>query len=287
MRPYLEKLPPISDASWSMLNRRLDDGIPFQWHHHPEYELTLTLNSIGQRFIGDHVGEYGHGDLVLVGPNLPHTWSSRERIDAGGPHVALVFWFRQDWIDGFLGNAVELSPIRQLFAEAAPGLSFGPEIGESLRSRFEAMFSRPPRARLMAVLDLLAELAEQRERGRAQPLASGLPPPTTESRSRIDRVLNALHRDYAGTVRMGDLADLAALSQSGLHRMFSKHTHSTISAYLTRLRVGDACARLSGTTQPIAHIAAETGYRSLANFNRQFRSQTGMTPSAYRASFRT
>ena len=65
-----------------MLDRRLDDGIPFQWHHHPEFELTLTLNSRGQRFIGDHIGDYDDGDLVLVGPNLPHTWVSREKIDA-------------------------------------------------------------------------------------------------------------------------------------------------------------------------------------------------------------
>ena len=45
MKPFLEKLPPHSDTSWTMLNRRLDDAIPFQWHHHPEFELTLTLNS--------------------------------------------------------------------------------------------------------------------------------------------------------------------------------------------------------------------------------------------------
>ena len=78
MRPYLEHLPVPPDASWSMLNRRLDEAIPFQWHHHPEFELTLTLNSRGERFIGDHVGSYEPGDLVLVGPNLPHSWASRE-----------------------------------------------------------------------------------------------------------------------------------------------------------------------------------------------------------------
>src|SRR5262245_946906 len=98
MKPFLEKLPPHSDTSWTMLNRRLDDGIPFQWHHHPEFELTLTLNSRGQRFIGDHVGTYEDGDLVLVGSNLPHTWSSNLKIDDGGPHVALVLWFSPEWV---------------------------------------------------------------------------------------------------------------------------------------------------------------------------------------------
>ena len=73
MRPYLEHLPLPPGSSWSRLNRRLEDGIPFEWHHHPEVELTLTLNSRGQRFIGDHLDRYDDGDLVLIGPNLPHT----------------------------------------------------------------------------------------------------------------------------------------------------------------------------------------------------------------------
>ena len=58
MRPLLEKLTVPDGQSWAFLNRRLDDEIPFQWHCHREYELTLTLNSRGQRFVGDHVGPY-------------------------------------------------------------------------------------------------------------------------------------------------------------------------------------------------------------------------------------
>src|SRR5690348_16611622 len=92
MKPFLEKVPASGDACWPMLNRRLDADIPFQWHHHPEYELTLTLNSRGQRFIGDHIGSYEDGDLVLIGPNLPHTWSSTGKLDVDAPHVALVMW---------------------------------------------------------------------------------------------------------------------------------------------------------------------------------------------------
>ena len=82
MRPLFEKVTVPEGASWAMLNRRLPDGIPFQWHYHPEFELTLTLNSRGQRYIGDSIANYDDGDLVLLGPNLPHTWCSSERLDA-------------------------------------------------------------------------------------------------------------------------------------------------------------------------------------------------------------
>jgi hypothetical protein len=43
------------------------------------------------------VARYDDGDLVLLGPNVPHSWSSAERIDPAQPHVALVVWFSQAW----------------------------------------------------------------------------------------------------------------------------------------------------------------------------------------------
>lgn len=267
----------------STLNRRLDERIPFEWHHHPEYELTLTLNSMGQRFIGDHVGEYGHGDLVLVGPNLPHTWASRGKIDEGLPHRALVLWFRQEWIDGFIGGAVEFEPVRKLFARAASGLAFGADIGLSLTRPFERALTGTPSARLMTVLGILLDLAEKTN---VEALSSQAPPRACDNRSRIDRVLQHLHQRYARPIRLNELAALAALSESGLHRMFIKHTNTTISAYVTRLRIGDACARLSGTDQQIARIASDVGYDNLANFNRQFRSLRGMPPRDYRTLFK-
>lgn len=283
LRPYLERLPSTSDSSLSMLNRRLDDVIPFEWHHHPEYELTLTMNSEGQRFIGDHVGEYGDADLVLVGPNLPHTWSSRRKINEDQPHVALVFWFRRAWIDTFVGSVVELKLVESLFLKAASGLSFEPGVGRAMRSRFEAVFTLGPSQRLLTVLGILLDLAAQ---ANVQTLATASPLTTAENHARLDRVLHYLHQEYMRPIRMRDLAERAALSESGLQRMFAKHTKATISEYIGRLRIGDACARLSTTTQPIGHIAAEVGYNNLANFNRQFLSLRRMTPRQYRASFR-
>lgn len=281
MRALLEHLQRPPEASWSMLNRRLDDAIPFQWHHHPELELTLTLNSVGQRFVGDHVGSYRHGDLVLVGPNLPHTWASRDKLDAETPHVALVLWFQKEWIEGMVAGSVELRPLRELIERSTGGLAFAPETGLALRGEFEAVFALPPMQRLLGLMAILGRLSQEE----AQPLSGVAPRAVDGSRSRLDRVLTHLHQHYDEPVALPELAEIAALSVSGLHRLFTRHTRTSISTYVTGLRIGDACSRLSSTDQPIQHVADAVGYASLANFNRQFKALRGMTPREYRGRF--
>ena len=113
---------------------------------------------------------------------------------------------------------------------------------------------------------------------------SSEPAPTIESGSTAS--WRYIHEHYAQELTLQELADVAALSVSGLHRMFRKHARTNVSEYITRIRIGDACARLASTEQPIAHIADVVGYGTFANFNRQFKLLTSMTPREYRAHFR-
>ena len=283
MKPFLERLRPEPGASWAMLNRRLDDEIPFQWHHHPEYELTLTLNSRGERFIGDHIGAYDDGDLVLVGPNLPHTWRSSSKLDEAQPHKALVMWFLPAWADALSNSFVELEGIRAMLERGAGGLAFSGHGSQAARPLIEALFVAAQDERLLSLFRVLNMLSKD---AAAEPLASrALVPSADPDRGRIDRVLDHIHMNYAGDLSIDMLADVAALSPSGLHRLFRRHMGMAVSDYIIRMRIGEACALLTATGRPIAHIADEVGYRALANFNRQFLTLKKLTPRAYRASF--
>ena len=78
---------------------------------------------------------------------------------------------------------------------------------------------------------------------------------------------------------------MAALSPSGFHRLFRRHTRLTVTGYVAELRIGQACALLVNSATPISHIADAVGYQNLANFNRQFRGLKQMTPREFRRSF--
>lgn len=285
MKPYLEKVTVADDASWSMVRVPRHPTIPFEWHHHPEYELTLTLNSRGRRFIGDHVGDYGDGDLVLLGPNLPHTWSSSSKIDEDKPHLVMVIWFRPEWARGLTGLLTELRSVAGLLERSSRGLKFSSGATGRVSATIEAIFERPPAERLLDLISVLLTLAEDNQ---AEPLTAPSRSPSSSvasNGSRIDRVLDYLHAHYADDLSVDDLARLAALSPSGFHRMFVRHTRLTLIEYVTRLRIGEACARLTEEDRPIARIAELVGYRSLANFGRQFKALKGLTPREYRARF--
>jgi AraC-like DNA-binding protein len=284
MRPALEKIVRREGESWAMLNRRLDGEIPFQWHHHPEFELTMTMNSRGERFIGDHIGSYGDGDLVLVGPNLPHTWRSSDKLCSERPHVALVMWFSPQWAATLAEGFAELSHIAGMLTRADGGLGFSLAYAQRVRPMIEDLFTRPPDERLLRLVEVLSVLARD---DASETLASrmAITRPAEGDRTRIDRVLDHIHLNYASGVTIAELADIAALSPSGLHRLFRRHVQLTISDYLIRMKIGEACAMLTATAKPIAHIAEAVGYNSLANFNRQFKALKGLTPLRYRQRF--
>ena len=122
---------------------------------------------------------------------------------------------------------------------------------------------------------MLTALAEDEG---ARPIAgpgSGRVAAHTPDKARVERVLDHIHAHYREPIAVETLAELACLSPSGFHRLFRRHTKLTATEYVAELRIGQACSLLINTARPIATIADEVGYRSLANFNRQFRAAKG------------
>lgn len=283
MQAWFEQVTVSSGQSWTLFDRQLP-AFPFNWHYHPEFELTLTLNSIGQRFVGDHVGQYGDADLVLVGPNLPHAWQSRSTLDPDQPHRALVLWFTPQWAHGLTQPYPELDSLGPLLADARRGVAFSAATVDLAKPRLLAMVDAAPAQRWLGLVEVLLLLAADRQR---HPLAlQGFAvDEAPRDRARLDRVLEHLHAHYAEPIRLATLAELAAMSESQLQRFFKRRTRMTVSGYLAQLRVGHACALLLEGDRPIAQIAEATGYSQPGYFTRQFRTLKGITPLAFRRSF--
>ncbi|MGH8019505.1 MAG: cupin domain-containing protein, partial [Opitutaceae bacterium] len=98
MRARFEKIPSDPQRSFRATDLRLP-RFDAPWHFHPEIELTLILASRGRRFVGDRIERFAEGDLVLLGPNLPHFWHNdqKQRSEVTTAH-AIVVQFSPDFL---------------------------------------------------------------------------------------------------------------------------------------------------------------------------------------------
>lgn len=283
-KPYFETVAIPADRSLHVFNRLLPE-FPFNWHYHPEFELTLTVNSRGMCFVGDHVGPYGDDDLVLIAPNLPHAFQSHSLIEGTDHHRAVVCWFTREWIMGLISLVPELSCITMLLTQAQRGLHFGPKTTALVRTRILALDEMSSVEQVIALQAILAMLTTAED---CTPLASGevTVSDMPRDRARMQKVLDHLHAHYDKPVRLAPLCDLVHLTESQLQRIFKRSARMSISGYVLQLRLGRACQMLMQTDHPVGRIAVECGFSDAADFSRRFRKSRNMTPTAFRAAVR-
>jgi AraC-like DNA-binding protein len=280
MQARLEKISPGSGVTFHC-HRRRDRRFGFAWHFHPELELTFIVRSHGKRFVGDSIETYTDGDLVLLGPNLPHTWDS----DPGrGSHEAVVCQFSPQFLgEPFLGTP-EMAPLRRLLERSVQGLRFSGRSSREAGKILDGLDRRSGPVRILGLLQVLEILSRSRE---VHPLASRefVPSQRREDTERIDRVFRFLADNYTGRVPLAEAAKIAHLSVPAFCRFFRRRTRKTLVAYLTELRLGHACRELMETDRPIADIAFNSGFGNLSNFNRRFLRSKHLSPRGFRAQF--
>jgi len=283
MQPWFEAVAIPNGQSCLIYDRRLPE-FAFNWHYHPECELTLTLGSHGTRFVGSDVAPYADGDLALIGPNVPHAWQSHRLAQGATEHRAIVCWFTEDWMWRLIGLLPELGAIGPLLNEAGNGVLFGPATAVAMKARMLRLCEQPQSDRVLGLVGLLLALARSTDRtclSSGAITASDAP----RDRQRMERVLAQVHAKFDAPIRLAPLCEIAHVTESQLQRIFRRSTGLSISEYVARLRVGRASTLLSRTDLPMAAIAEKCGFHDAAYFARKFRATTGRTPSAYRREF--
>lgn len=273
MKPRYEQ-PGVTDGTTFACFVRRQSAFGFAWHYHREYELTLITVGTGTRYVGTTVERYRPGDLVLLGPDLPHTFASEPGEELA---EAVVAQFRHDFLGPEFFALPQFQPIGGLLARSARGLRFGRDV--------QALVARLPHldapARTVALLDVLCGLA-------ADTTATSItdpgyaPAPSTVMRDRVDAVCRYLQQAHTGPVRQTEVAALAHMSPTSFSRFFRQAMGRTLTDYVNQLRVETACSLLTTTALPVTEVAARSGYRNLANFNRRFRELKGLRPTEYR-----
>ena len=253
-----------------------------KWHFHPEYEIHLISASTGKFFVGDHIGQFAPGNLVVTGPNLPHNWISEIGPGECVPSRDIVLQFSREAVQQMVAAFTELQPVVGMIDDASRGLQFPDHVGLALVPLMMELADAHGCHRVELLMSLFDRLSSCSDRRVLAGPAYHIDAQRYMS-STINQVLSYIQQNLPGTLRETDVADLVGMSVSTFTRFFRRQTGSTFVQYLNRLRLNEACELLMCSTLSVTDICYRVGFNNLSNFNRQFRAMKGMPPSRFRA----
>jgi len=96
---------------------------------------------------------------------------------------------------------------------------------------------------------------------------------------RVRRAIQWIREHYAAPLRIGGLADLAAMSESAFHRHFKAATALSPLQYQKQLRLLQARQLLITQGASVTAAAMEVGYESSTQFSREYARAFGLAPS--------
>ena len=237
------------------------------WHFHPEMELTYIAKGSGIRYVGDSILPFSQGDLVLLGPNLPHQWIS------GAKSSASVIQFKAN-------ELLEIREIRHLeglFKAAKRGLFF--EIDEALKALIASLNNRTLLGRLatlIEVFDRLNDLTYRQLSSEEYVMIHG------EGFDKVQRINAYVLEHYHRKIAISEVAEVAHMTRESFCRWFKKETGNTFIDFLNATKIAFASRLLIETREPVSSVAYQVGFDSISQFNRVFKHKKGLSPMQYR-----
>jgi YesN/AraC family two-component response regulator len=280
MKPLLEdigkKRGQHSIIAFEIEQQKLD----FFWHYHPEYELTLIVNGKGTRMVGDHHENFESGDLVFIGPDLPHTWMSDLNMKSNCKVV--VIQFTKEFIQRFIGLE-EVTQINRFLSNSKKGLSMNTNNNHDVKNLIKALPSKKGIEKISLFLTMLHQLSNLETTSLAssyyQPLKG------TENEKRINTVCQYIQKHATDSLTIHQAASIIHLTPSAFCKFFKRMTGKTFSDYVNDVRIANVCTELLATDKQVSTIAFENGFETITYFNRIFLKKKGMKPSNYRKNY--
>lgn len=258
-------------------NTRFD--APF--HFHPALELTYIEQGQGRRLVGRQVANFESGDLVLLGPDLPHTWLTDPSEVQGQQVHAWVIQFQHDFAGPQFWEMPEMRAIRGLLQKAGAGILVKGSVRQTVAEKMQNGLNASPLQQFLLLIEILQMIALSDTVEQIDPHFLHFVPSTAET-ERFQQVYAYLIAHYRENVSLEQMAAVANLTPSSFCRYFKKITRKTLIDVLTEFRVKHACQLLTTTDKLVAEICFESGFGNVSYFNQEFKKTMGCNPLAYK-----
>jgi AraC-like DNA-binding protein len=281
--PILEKIENQRNASFR-IKRDIVPHITVPWHFHPEYELVLILKSEGRRFVGDCIDNFCAGDLVLLGPNLPHVWINNEDYYKGVKDIyadVIVVHFLDDAFGKNFFTIPELEGVKSLLQKSSFGISIGGKTNKNVSSTMLAMLNSDPLTRMIGLLRIFEMIANNQGDLKLLSKENYAGVAMNKHGERLKKVFQFIFENYYKEISLSDVAHIANMSKPSFCRYFKQVTSKSFTDYINEIRIGYAKKIISSDFRFVNEVAYQCGYNNPSYFNRQFKKYVGKTPMKY------
>ncbi|MGV8915190.1 MAG: AraC family transcriptional regulator [Kaistella sp.] len=282
IKPSFHKVPLKSGDSFSV-RRDLRPHFESIWHYHPEMELHYTVKGTGVKFIGDNVSNFSDGDMIFLGPNLPHTWRCAEEFFQNDPglHVeAIVLHFLPECFGKEFLSIPETALIRDFFEASKRGFLIKEPAKSVIVKLLNDSLESEGIDRVIIMVNILKQLINADKSNISD--FSNHSPTIDIKMSLFDSIYTYALKNYNREISLDEIANHANMSISSFCRTFKVITKKTFVDFLIEIRVSNACRHLIEEDLDIQSVALKSGFNNLSNFYRQFKKIKGCTPLFYK-----
>jgi AraC-like DNA-binding protein len=254
------------------------------WHYHQEFELSFITEGSGKRIVGDSVEEFHPGDLIFIGPRIPHVWfpeDTHRRQHSGRTLESVYMLFNHDILPPGLTSLPELKHVRRAVQLSERGVRI---TGDTLNEVSRIMLQLPYMSRIKRLMFFFEIMDLIGRSGSFSYLASSNYVKTKfeTTNSRVNRIHEYLMKNYQNEVDLEDVAEIVHMAPASVCRFFKSSTGLTVFEYLNKIKIDYSCQLLLNTDMGIGDISFDCGFNNLSHFNKQFRKFIGKTPSQFR-----
>jgi AraC-like DNA-binding protein len=262
------------------------DSKPFinnKWHYHQEVELIHFIEGKGTQFIGDSIMPFEHGDIVLVGKDLPHYWRFDDCYfqdsEAILPNVKVAHFSENFLGEAFL-NLPENKPLKVLLDKSRRGLKIIKGNKQKIAEMLDNMLNSEGAERIIYLIHALIEISKCEEVEVLTSIGFSMDTEPSE-RDRIRDIYEYTFANYRNKIHLDEIAEVAKISPNSFCRYFKSRTKKTYSQFLTEIKIGQACKLLIDNRLNIKQVCYESGFNNFASFHKCFKSIMGKSPLIY------
>jgi AraC-like DNA-binding protein len=283
MKELLEQIKLNPDESYyiGIFQDHIDQS---RWHYHQEYELSFITEGSGRRIVGDSVEEFHPGDLIFIGPRIPHVWFSEIPLlnqHSGRTLESVYLLFNQDILPDEITTLPEFIHVNRAMQLSERGI----RITDDTLNQVSMIMLQLPYLSGLKRLMLFYEIMDIIGRSHSfQFLASKsyVRSKFEASNIRVKSIHEFLMLNYREEINLEEIAGIVHMAPASACRFFKSSTGLTIFEYLNKIKIDYACKLLLNTDMNVVDISYDCGFNNLSHFNKQFRKFIGKTPTQFR-----